>query len=547
MKATFQPTNKWQDVPQGAVLPSGCQVETDQKTGRIRARRAPRQPNGPAKVFDFQKAYDEAAEREPPRPLLRELPPADPFPVTALGGLLGNAAMAIQDLTLAPVALCGNSVLAVAALAVQTHVDVVLPTNMARPCSLDLLTIGETGERKSEVDRYASRPVVKREEELRKATDDERLTFENEKAVYEAERKTILGNKKLTAQAKRNQIKALSLPLPPLEPVLTADEPTVEGLVRLLAVGQPSVGLFSGEGGQFIGGYGMNQDNRLKTAANLSKFWDGETIKRVRAGDGVMVLPGRRVSFHLMCQPDVAAMMLGDPLLVSQGLLSRILLSAPDSTCGTRFSSKLRQRPDSDREIESYTARIYSILATPMPLADGKQNQLEPRRLPFASAAKRVWWAYADAIEDKIKPDGELAQIRGLASKLAEHAGRIAAVLQAVHDVNASEIAIDFLSSGIELANHYAREAQRLFLVAARNADLVLAERLLFWLRYTWSEPVVSLPDIYQRGLNAIGDAATARKLVEILEGHGWVERDDNGAMIKGVRRQTVWRLVTAE
>lgn len=28
---------------------------------------------------------------EPPRPLIRELPPADPFPVEALGGVLGAA------------------------------------------------------------------------------------------------------------------------------------------------------------------------------------------------------------------------------------------------------------------------------------------------------------------------------------------------------------------------------------------------------------------------------------------------------------------------
>ena len=66
-------------------------------------------------VYDFTTAYANAGKVEPPRPLMRDLPPADPFPVTALGGVLGSAALAIQDLTLAPVALCGNSVLAVGA------------------------------------------------------------------------------------------------------------------------------------------------------------------------------------------------------------------------------------------------------------------------------------------------------------------------------------------------------------------------------------------------------------------------------------------------
>ena len=32
-------------------------------------------------------------------------------------------------------------------------------------------------------------------------------------------------------------------------------------------------------------------------------LWDGEPIRRVRQGDGSIVLPGRRVSMHLMVQP----------------------------------------------------------------------------------------------------------------------------------------------------------------------------------------------------------------------------------------------------
>ena len=57
--------------------------------------------------------------------------------------------------------------------------------------------------------------------------------------------------------------------------MLTCPEPTFEGLTRLLAGGQPSMGIFSGEGGQFLGGHGMNQDNKLKTAAAMSGLWDG--------------------------------------------------------------------------------------------------------------------------------------------------------------------------------------------------------------------------------------------------------------------------------
>jgi hypothetical protein len=68
----------------------------------------------------------------------------------------------------------------------------------------------------------------------------------------------------------------------------------------------------------------------LRTATTLSKLWDGNPIDRVRSGDGVIVLPGRRHTVHLMLQPNIAALF-GDGMLAEQGLLSRVLATAPES------------------------------------------------------------------------------------------------------------------------------------------------------------------------------------------------------------------------
>ena len=54
-----------------------------------------------------------------------------------------------------------------------------------------------------------------------------------------------------------------------------------------------ALGSLLSEGGQFIGGHGMSDDAKLRTAAGLSAAWDGEPFKRVRA-DGAIMLPGRR-------------------------------------------------------------------------------------------------------------------------------------------------------------------------------------------------------------------------------------------------------------
>ena len=57
---------------------------------------------------------------EAPRPLFREMPPAEKYPVQYLG-VLQEAAEAIQEKTQAPLALCAQSVLAAASLCVSVR------------------------------------------------------------------------------------------------------------------------------------------------------------------------------------------------------------------------------------------------------------------------------------------------------------------------------------------------------------------------------------------------------------------------------------------
>jgi hypothetical protein len=311
------------------------------------------------------------AKIEPPRPLMRELPPADPFPVDALGARLGSAARAIKDHVQAPLAICGQSVLGAATLAVQGHADVELPMGHAKPTSNYFVSVAATGERKSAADKEALWPIHKRETALRETYDAAKQTYENEKKAWEKARNDAIKEKKIKCNpaAMKAALDALgAAPHPPLEPVLTCGEPTYEGLCTLLAVGQPSIGIFAAEGGQFVGGHGMADDAKLRTATGLSALWDGEPIKRIRAPDR-LVLPGRRVAMHLMVQPEVGAIWLEDRLLIEQGLLSRILLTAPEAASGTRIWKD--PSPDGDVALKRYGARLLEILERPLTMAPG--------------------------------------------------------------------------------------------------------------------------------------------------------------------------------
>ena len=480
---------------------------------------------------------------EPPRPLTRELPPAEPFPVAALGSVLGNAAQAILDRVQVPIG--AQSVLAAAALAVQGHADIELPIGRGsrRPVGNYFITVAASGDRKSEADRQALWPIEKHEAALRAKHDIAHPAYLNRKLAWDKAREAATRKNKEDMLAMRQALEALgSSPQPPLEPMLTAPEPTFEGLCRLFMMGHPSLGIFSTEGGQFIGGHGMSEDNRIKTAAGLSDLWDGKPIRRVRVNDGATILPGRRLSVHLMAQPGVASGLFSDERLADQGLLSRLLVAAPESIVGSRMWHE--EQPETDRAIRRYGARLLDILEAPLPLRAGTTNELEPRAIALFADARGVWIKFVNHIEREIAPGGALEPIRGLANKLAEHAARLAAVLALVEDLSTGEIQAAEIEAGIVLAEYYASEALRLHGAARVSAELILAQRLLNWLLTSWGEPAVSLPDIYQRSLNAIGDKATAAKLVSILEDHGWLARIHKGAAIAGHQRRDAWRIV---
>ena len=125
-------------------------------------------------------------------------------------------------------------------------------------------------------------------------------------------------------------------------------------------------------------------------------------------------------------------------MLADQGLLSRLLVSAPDPAAGSRFWSE--PSPESFAALDQYRTHITSVLAAPLPVADGKRNQLCPRRLPLSPSARTAWIKFADHIEGLIAPGGELEPIRGLANKLPEHAARLAAVLTLIDEISAAEL-----------------------------------------------------------------------------------------------------------
>jgi hypothetical protein len=311
-----------------------------------------------------------------PVPLVRPLADAEPYPVDGLGPQLQAVAKALNEVVQSPLAMCANSVLATVTLAAQGQINVELPIGAGslRPVSGYYVTIGRSGERKSACDEQIAKGVKTREAELRVRHEAEMKEWRNAHDLWEAARKVIVAGK---TEDKSAQLRALGEePARPLMPILVMEEPTIEGLAKLLTTGQPSVGVFSTEGGQFIGGHAMTDEAKLRSAAGLSRLWDGEPWKRVRAQDGASTIADKRLSMHLMVQPDAAARFIDDPVLRDQGILSRLLITFPTTTMGTR----LHRDPSREvlNEISRFNACMSHALSLPYPLRENSRNDLAP-------------------------------------------------------------------------------------------------------------------------------------------------------------------------
>lgn len=485
---------------------------------------------------------------EGPQPLLREIPPGAPYPVAALGQLRA-VVEAVADITQAPAAIAAQSALSVASLAVQGFADVETLGGDA-PCSLFCLTIAESGERKSTCDRLLMRGLREFEGERAETYTEEFATWTRDHKLWEAKAKKLTdeaagrGKEKAKAAEAEADLRRLgAAPREPLHPNVTAMDPTFEGLTKQYGRGRPALGLFTDEGGGFIGGHSMNADNKLKTIAGYSRLWNGDPIDRTRAGDGAVTYRGRRLAAHIMVQPVAARPLLADPQANGQGFLARFLMTEPPSAIGTRL--RRGHNPASDFAVNSFAVKLRASLAQPTPTGANPQ-ELEPPRLPLSPAARELLWRYHATVEAAQAQGGPLEHVRSFASKAVEQAARIAGVLTLWADLDAPEVLPDAMACGVTLADFYLGEAKRLAEAGAVTGPTERAEALRRWLLEGWEGDYITPRDVVRKGPNRMRETATVREALAVLERNGWLERLEPGAEVDGISRKEAFRIVRA-
>ncbi|MGI9169302.1 MAG: DUF3987 domain-containing protein, partial [Caulobacteraceae bacterium] len=320
----------------------------------------------------------------------------------------------------------------------------------------------------------------------------------------------------------------------------TVEDVTSECMIKSWTDCHGSRGLFTAEGAKVMAGHAMNDEARMRTAATYCGLWDEGRAERIRAGDGFLSLRGRRLAAHLMAQPGVAAAFLNAPDLVDQGFIGRFLICEAPELAGTRF---FRDPPGGgDSRLAAYGKAVRRLLRRPPITFDGR-NELSPRTLMLTPEACELWCELHDHIEGRLGSAGELGGVKSFGGKLAEHAARIAGVLAVLHDPEAVAVDERAMGCAVGLADFYAAEAERINAEARIARPIAEAEKLRVWLIETWSEPLISLPDIMQRGPCSGRSKAVAERSVGILIEHGHlIPRCPGG--VANARRQETYAII---
>lgn len=455
----------------------------------------------------------------PPRPLIELNPVAQPYPVQALGGILGPAVERMAEVIGVPQALAAQSVLAASALATQGHAGLQLD-GRNYPLSLYLITVAASGDRKTAADRCALLPARQWEREQWKR-------YREQLARYRAAQRQAQRIK----PADPSPTNSVPLEAEPSAPRLITTDPTIEALIKGLCHDLPSMGLFCDEGGQFIGSSTMSRDNRLKAVTTLLSLWDGSPIDRARSMVGESLRAyDRRLSLHLMLQPYLAMQLLSDPLLQGQGILGRCLMTWPTSLAGQRSYQAVDLSKDA--ALKRYHHRLSALFYQPWSLsADGA---LQLSKLSLSPLARRRWIDLYDAIEAQLGEFGELASVRPSGSKAADNLLRVAGILAVVEE--SSVVEVDHIQRASALVGYYLTEIQRLTEQEPVCRVKEEADRLLRWLQVKdWKR--FSIRELNRNGPRFARKSSrhAAKLLVELID-HQWLITDGHTFEVRHVQ-----------
>lgn len=457
-----------------------------------------------------------------PQPLAAKMEP-EPYPIDALPDAIRAAVEEVQGFVKAPIPLVVSSALAALSLACQAHMNAKRAEKLHGPVGLFLLSIADSGERKSTCDGFFTRAISDHEEAQAEAAKPELKDHKADIEAWEAKHNGIKEKiRQLAKESKPTADHEMALrrlehekPEPPRVPRLLYTDATPEALAYGLAKQWPSGGVVSAEAGVVFGSHGMGKDSVMRNLGLLNQLWDGASLTIDRRTTESFTVRGARLTVALQVQePTLREFFTRSGALArGTGFLARFLVAWPESTQGQRFFS---EAPPNWPHLAAFNRRITAILNQPTPLDQG--GALAPPLWPLDPEAKAAWVEYHDTIESELSTGRELYDVRDVASKSADNAVRLAALFQMFEGAGGA-IGLDAFEGASRITAWHLSEARRFFGELALPPELADAARLDTWLvEYCQKERVYFVGKNYVRQHGPLRDSARLDAAIRELE-----------------------------
>ena len=403
----------------------------------------------------------------------------DEFPLSSLPPLIRDAVIEAQQITQAPLGLVAASALGAVSLVCQNLIDVCRLNTLRGPVSLFLLTLAESGERKTAVDKLLMEPLYQQEMLLYSRHKNELTSWKNKEEILKAQKKALLSklNKELRKGADESetlrQLEALqkNREEKPVRYKFIFNDATTAAIKDQLCGQWRSVGIMSDEAGIIFDGY------TLSALPFIKKMWDGYVLSVDRKNEPEQMIENARMTLSLMVQPGLFDRYMERKGSVARdsGFLARCLISKPATTQGKRF---INGAVTPGGSLTAFHERL-------MELARGsieKSSKDERYCLHFSPEAQKIFIDHYNVLEQDLSPSGPLSQFRGHVSKKTENIARIAALLQ-YFSQGEGKISADIMTSAVVISSWYTDEYKKLFALPDESElQLQDARELLDWL-----------------------------------------------------------------
>lgn len=350
-----------------------------------------------------------------------ESPSNDLYPIDALSPLAREAAIAIAEYVQAPIAMTAQCIIGAMSHIAQANVNAPIDRHNSgegEPCSLYLLTEGQSGSRKSTSRNMAEKAIIKHEHKQYELYHHE---LEQWKSRYAG-----LNKRDREAFCAENP--------PPQDPSMLYSDITFESIASLYVDRiLDNASIASDEAGQFFGGYTMQGKTRSQAISGYAKLFDNGFVDRTRSKSNLNG-SGRaydvRLTINLQGQHEVLVDALTDPMLRGQGFLPRFILTVPENLAGTRLQDSIyrTKNANTDPRLIAYWTRCeYLLSECPKPLQE--QSQHHGRYvIPINNEAKKVDEFYYNYFEISQLPNEPYEYIQAFASRACQLARRLATV-----------------------------------------------------------------------------------------------------------------------